>query len=100
MILLCPCPESTIIHLTELARDYILSHVSGLVAGAQCCVINSHKVCHHLGEHRAKNIVLFCACMAPPLWHWAALAGSGSVQSLKIVRKVKKKEEWVKAFNV
>lgn len=68
----------------------MLSHVSGLVAGAQCCVNNSRKVWHHLGEQRAKN-VLFCACMALPLWHWATLAGTGSVQSLKIVRKVKKK---------
>lgn len=35
-----------------------------------------------------------------PAWHWATLAENGSVQSLKIVRKVKKKEEWAKAFNV
>lgn len=82
------------IHLAELARAYILPHIPGLVDGAQCCVIYSHKVWHHLGERRAKAVLLFVPARHHPcgtglLWQGVVLC-SWKLQSLKIVRKDKK----------
>lgn len=52
------------------------------------------------GERRAS----FCACKAPPPWHWATLAGSASMQLETAATKNSlegyKKQEWGKAFNV
>lgn len=51
-------------------------------------------------ERRGQKMSFFFV----PSWHHprgiGLLCQSGSVQSLKLVRKVKKKEEWAKAFNV